>query len=234
MKRSLPAIFALGVLGVLAVPAVAHAEAVAYGYYEDPEPERPKNPWQKARLEGAVGALVGGQRIGWIRGTAGGLHVDAGFKMDRLFLYGEYDFLGVGETASTTPAPGDPTVRGFMHRVSANVRYSLAAFGGGGEVPVRGDVWAEIGGGHQHVRWHEGGKLGRKDISFGFGAQATFKIGRDKPKFLGIYYAVKMTIARAPEPKSDDPTCAGPCDEPTPPSPWDVGIFFNFGVPFGR
>ena len=234
MKRSLPAYTALGILAAIAVPAVAHAESVAYGYYEESEPERPKNPWNKARLEGAVGALVGGQRVGWIHGTAGGIHADVGFKMDRLFLYGEYDFLGVGETAPTSPAPEDVTVRGFMHRVGANLRYSLAAFGGHGEVPVRGDVWAEIGVGHQHIRWHEGGKLGRQDLSFGFGAQATFKIGRDKPKFIGIYYAVKMTVARAPEPKSDDPTCAGPCDEPTPPSPWDIGIFFNFGVPFGR
>lgn len=221
------------VLGVLAVPAAARAESVAYGYYEEDQPERPKDPWTRARFEGAVGALVGGQRIGYIHGTAGGMYVDAGFKMDRVYAYAEYDFLGVGETAPVTPAPGDATVRGFMHRVGANLRYSLAAFGGR-DVPVRGDIWVELGGGHQHIRWHEGGKLGRKDLSLGFGAQATFKIGRDKPKFIGIYYAVKFTIARTPGPKNDDPTCAGPCDEPTPPSPWDVGVFFNFGVPFGK
>lgn len=227
MKSLLPAIVAAS---ALTAPAVARAESIAYGYYEDPEPARPKDPWKKARFEGAIGGLVGGQGIGYVHGTGGGLHLDAGFKMHRIFLYGEYDFLGVGENTYENPE----AVRGFMHRVGVNARYSLAAFGGGRDVPVRGDVWAEIGGGHQHVRWHEGGKLGRKDLSFGLGAQATFKIGRDKPKFLGVYYAVKMTIARSPDRKDEDPTCAGPCDEPTPPSPWDVGIFFNFGVPFGR
>ena len=228
MKRS-PLAAAL-VLGMIAAPAAAGAESIAYGYYEDPEPERPKDPWKRARFEGALGALVGGQRIGWIHGTGGGIHLDAGLKMDRIFVFGEYDFLGVGENATETEDP----VRGFMHRVGVNLRYSIGAIGGGREVPVRGDFWAELGAGHQHVRWHEGGKLGRKDLSFGLGAQATFKIGREKPRFIGVHYAVKMTIARSPDAKSMEPTCAGPCDEPTAPSPWDIGVFFNFGVPFGK
>jgi hypothetical protein len=189
-----------------------------------------KDPWKKLRFEGALGGLVGSQRVGYIAGTGGGLHLDGGARIDRLMIYGEYDFLSVGESSIETPNP----VRGFMHRLGASARYSLASFGGSGEVPVRGDIWGEIGLGHEEVRWHEGGRLGRRDISFGLGAQATFRIGRNKPRYVGVYYAMKAWVAAAPERKDDMPTCAGPCDEPTAPSPYDFGIFFNFGVPFGR
>jgi hypothetical protein len=202
----------------------AHAES----YYE-PQPPRPRDPWSAARFEGAVGALVGGQRIGHIDGTGGGFHLDAGVRLDRLYLYGEYDFLSVGQDGYDTPNP----VRGFMHRVGGNVRYSLAAFGGG-SAPVRGDVWGEIGAGHEQIQWHEGGRLGRRDLAFGLGAQATFRVGRDRPRYVGVYYAVKGWVATSPERKDGAPTCAGPCDEATRPSPHDFGIFFNFGVPFGR
>lgn len=213
----------------VALPAAARAEAISPDYDAYYEPPRPKDAWKRTRFEGALGALVGGQRVGYVHGTAGGLHLDAGVRMDRLFLYGEYDFLSVGETAYDTPDP----VRGFMHRLGVSARYSVGAFGGK-SVPVRGDVWIEGGLGHQLVLWHDGGRLGRKDISLGLGAQATFKIGGDRPRYVGVYYAVKAFVAQAPERKDDAPMCAGPCDEATGPSPYDVGIYFNFGVPFGR
>jgi hypothetical protein len=222
---------ALLALAAVAAPAVAAAEAVPYGYYSEPPPSAPRDPWTKPRFEGAVGALVGGYSVGPVSGTAGGMHFDAGLRMDKLYLYGEYDFLSVGQDSYEVIDP----VRGFLHRLGANARYSLAAFGGHGEIPVRGDVWAEVGAGHEMIWWHEGGKLTRRDLSFGFGAQATFRIGRDKPKFIGVYYAFKGWVADAPGSKGDmDPTCAGPCDEPTGPSPYDFGLMFNFGVPFGR
>lgn len=220
--------------GAITLPAApAHAERMAYGYdYADPPAPRPKNPWQRLRFEGAVGALVGSQRVGYLSGTGGGLHLDAGARLDRLYLFGEYDFLSVGESSYDAPDP----VRGFMHRFSASARYSLGVLGGGerNDVPVRGDLWIEGGLGDQIVTWHEGGRLHRRDVSFGLGAQATFRIGRERPRYLGVYYALKVTVAEAPERKDDDPMCAGPCDEATAPSPYDVGIFFNFGVPFGR
>lgn len=225
MKLALIAALALAL-----VPALAHAEAVPYGYHEQAySPPKPKDPWQKLRFEGAIGGLVGSQRVGYIGGSGGGLHVDLGARLDRFYLYAEYDFLGVGESSYEVEDP----VRGFMHRFGGNLRYSLAAFGGK-TVPVRGDVWAELGVGHETVLWHEGGKLGRRDLALGLGAQATFKLGRTEPKFIGVYYAFKMWVAGAPERKDDEPMCAGPCDEATGPSPYDIGVFFNFGVPFGR
>lgn len=218
-------------IAILAAPSLAAAEAVPLGYYGDAEPSRPTDPWKKLRFEGEIGALIGGQRIGYLSGFGGGLHVDAGLRRDRLLVFGEYDWLSVGSSNYADPSSD---VRGFMHRLGANARYSLGVLGGHRDVPVRGDFWAELGVGHQQIYWHEGGKLGRKDLSFGLGAQATFKIGREKPKFVGVHYAVKMTLAKAPARKDEDPMCAGPCDEPTGPSPWDLGVFFNFGVPFGR
>lgn len=225
---------ALTLLAAVAVPAAtsadARAEAVPVSYYAADPPPKPKDPWTSARFEGAVGALVGGQRVGYVDGTAGGLHLDAGLRLDRLYAYAEYDFLSVGENAYDTPAP----IRGFMHRLGVSARYSVAAFGGRRDVPVRGDVWLEAGLGRQLVQWHEGGRLARNDLSFGLGAQATFKIGRERPRYVGVYYAVKAFVAEAPERKDDEPMCAGPCDVATGPSPYDFGIYFNFGVPFGR
>lgn len=215
----------------IALIAATASSAVAEPYYDGySTPPHEKDPWQKARFEGGVGALVGSQRVGTVAGSAGGMHFDAGLKLDRLYAYGEYDFLSVGQSGYDTQDP----VRGFMHRFGANARYSLAAFGGHGEVPVRGDIWAEVGAGYEDVFWHEGGRLGRRDLSFGFGAQAEFRIGRDHPHYVGVYYAMKTWVGAAPPRKNDMPTCAGPCDEATGPSPWDFGVMFNFGVPFGR
>lgn len=202
----------------------------AYNYTEPTQPPRPKDPWERLRFEGGVGALIGSQRVGYVAGTAGGVHFDAGVRRNRLYPFLEYDFLSVGESSYEKENP----VRGYMHRFSANLRYSLGAFGGHGDVPVRGDIWAEVGLGHQMINWHEGGRLNRKDISLGFGAQATFRIGKVRPRYVGVYYAMKASVAVSPDRKDDSPVCAGPCDMATGPSPWDFGVYFNFGVPFGR
>lgn len=233
----------LALVTLLAVTAAARAAEAqpppcyecGDGYYTTPyavppRPSKPKDPWDKLRFEGGVGALIGSQRVGYVAGTSGGIHLDAGVRRNRMYPFLEYDFVSVGETATETTDP----VRGYMHRLSANFRYSLGTFGGKNEIPVRGDVWAEIGAGHQAITWHEGGRLNRKDISLGFGAQATFRIGRERPRYVGVYYAMKATIAVSPDRKDDSPVCAGPCDMATGPSPWDFGLYFNFGVPFGR
>lgn len=212
------------VVASLVAPAIARADYYDYGGSSG------KDSWEKTRFEGAVGGLVGGQSVGWVHGTAGGLHLDAGLRLDRLYLYGEYDFMSVGQDSYDVDEP----VRGFMHRGGVSARYSVATVGGKRDIPVRGDFWIEAGLGDQVINWHEGGRLHRPDVSMGLGGQASFRLGRDKPKFLGFYYALKVTVADAPPRKDNQPTCAGPCDYPTPPSPYDVGIFFNFGVPFGR
>ncbi|MBZ0238449.1 MAG: hypothetical protein K8M05_39415 [Deltaproteobacteria bacterium] len=186
--------------------------------------------WERPRFEGAFGLLAGGYSVGSVGGAAIGMHLDGGLRAGKLALLGEYDFLSHGQSAYEYEAP----IRGVMHRLGANLRYSIAAFGGR-DVPIRGDFWLEGGVGNQLVQWHGGGELSRRDLAFGAGGQMTVRVGRDKPSFIGFYYAFRGLVARDPA-KNDDapPTCAGPCDMATGPSPWDMGAFFNFGVVFSR
>ena len=88
--------------------------------------------------------------------------------------------------------------------------------------------------GHQRVLWDVGGRLDRADVALGFGAEIDIRQRSEKPKFWSIYYAFRMMVTEAPEAKEMEPTCGGPCDEPTKPSPYDLGIFFNMGFTFGR
>ena len=76
-----------------------------------------------------------------------------------------------------------------------------------------------------------------QEILFGRSYPVRIQIGRHKPKpkIFGFYYAFKATVARSPDADQlGPPTCAGPCDEATTPSPYDVGLFFNMGINWGR
>ncbi len=206
-------------------PTIARADC-----YGDECAERDKD-WNRTRFEGGVGMLAGGFAVGPIGGSAIGTHVDAGVRSGRLAVLGEYSFVSIGESSYDNPDP----VRGQLHRLGANLRYSLGSVGGG-RVPIRGDFWLEGGLGSQLVRWNGGGELERRDLAFGFGGQMTARIGRKKAQYVGFYYAFRGLVARDPiAPKSPAmPTCAGPCDRATGPSDWDLGAFFNFGVVFSR
>jgi hypothetical protein len=226
-----PVIAAAIALASAAPASLAHAEATPVSIAVSQEDGQPGPRWHRARIEGALGGLIGGQRIGSIQGLAGGLHLDAGLRLDRFYFFGEYDFLSVGE--DSTPANPTPT-RGQMHRFGGNIRYSFAAISGHDGGPVRGDFWAQLGAGRQHIRWLDGGRLTRPDLAIGLGAQATFQVGAHRPRFIGLYMALQARISEAPVRKHDMSICAGPCDAPTGPIPWDLGIFFDIGVPFGR
>ncbi len=191
------------------------------------------DPFGRARTDIGFGMLVGGYSVGPIGGAGVGIHLDVGRQMGPLKLFGEYNLLSVGESSYDAEDP----VRGALHRVGLNARYNFAELGGGRHKPIQGAFWLEAGVGRQHVAWYDGGVLTRDDVDVGFGAQFNFKIGRhsDKPKIFGFYYAFKATIAKSPNAdESGPPTCAGPCDEPTTPSPYDLGLFFNMGLNWGR
>jgi hypothetical protein len=185
--------------------------------------------WKKLRFEGGFGLLAGAYTVSSVHGSAVGLHVDGGARAGRLALLGEYDFLGIGEDAQSVDKP----IRGVLHRVGLNARYSVAAVGGH-SIPIRGDFWVEGGVGNQLVQWNGGGELSRRDLSFGVGGQMTVAIGSRKPSYVGFYYAFRGLLARDPFPMKSTPTCAGPCDTATGPSAWDTGAFFNFGIVFSR
>jgi hypothetical protein len=196
--------------------------------YSDCEREK---EWNRMRFEGGVGLLAGGFSVGTVSGAAIGTHLDGGVRAGRLAIIGEYDFVSIGESSYEVADP----LRGQLHRLGVNARYSLGAFGGR-SIPLRGDIWIEGGIGEQLVRWNGGGALDRRDLAFGFGGQMTVAIGREKPRYLGFYFAFRGLVARDPiEPKDPAmPTCAGPCDRPTGPSSYDMGAFFNFGIVFSR
>lgn len=213
---------------ILIAPSTARADWGDDGERSDP------GPWERLRVEGDVGFLIGGMGIGDLGGFAGGLEAGLGVRRDRLAVFGTYDLLSVGDSPNAYDANAPEPVRGYMQRGGAELRYSVGRFGGDRDAAVRGDIWLSAGAGGEVIQWYDGGRLHRRDLSFGFGGQATFRLGREKKRMLGFHYAMKALIANAPGSKYDEPTCAGPCDEPTPPVPYDAGIFFHFGVVFGR
>ncbi|MEZ4399629.1 MAG: hypothetical protein R3B06_06405 [Kofleriaceae bacterium] len=220
----------LAVTAAVTCGLAATAATVRADCYSDDCRDARERAWAKPRFEGGFGLLAGSYTVATVHGAGVGLHVDGGVRLNRLALLGEYDFLSVGESSYDNPAP----VRGVLHRLGANARYSLASFGGR-NVPLRGDIWIEGGVGNQLVQWHGGGELSRRDLAFGVGGQMTARIGGDRhPNYLGFYYAFRGLVARDPFPSKDMPTCAGPCDTPTGPSSWDTGAFFNVGLVFSR
>ena len=190
------------------------------------------DPFDKPRTNLGFGMLVGSASVGYISGPGVGMHAEIGRQFGKFGVYGEYNLLSVGESSYDVEDP----IRGFMHRVAGNVRYTFAKVGSP-RVPVQGAFWLEAGMGRQVVQWHKGGKLTRNDFGFGFGAQTNFRIGRRsaKPNVIGFHYAFKAFLTPSPDADAMLPaTCAGPCDEPTPPSPHDLGLFFNMGLMWGK
>jgi len=188
-------------------------------------------PFDRPRTELGFGMYAGGFEVGPVGGPGIGFHLDVGHRRGPLMIHGEYALLDIGESSYDNPDPID----GQLHRFGINARYNFADFGGGRYTPLRGAFWLEGGLGHQTVLWEEGGKLNRPDVALGFGAELDIRTKRhDKPKYWSIYYAFRMTIAESPGAKQMEPTCGGPCDEPTLPSPYDLGFFFNMGFTFGR
>jgi hypothetical protein len=198
-----------------------------------PPDQEEKNPFRLGRSDFGFGLLAGGYSVGPVSGPGVGLHLDAGWNRKAWLLYGEYDFVSIGENQQDVSDP----IRGLLHRFAAMGRYAFAEFGDGENIPLQGQFWVEAGAGREIIRWDEGGRLGRNDLAFGIGAELNVVTRRDTPdpNVFGIYYAFRLTVARAPDSdKIEMATCGGPCDEATLPSPYDLGLFFNVGLSWGR
>lgn len=220
---------------LLLPPAALRAETLqAWSEAEHgDEAEKDDNPFHKGRSEITLGLLAGGFRVGPVGGPAVGPHLDAGWNMGRLVLYGEYDFLMIGEDDQVVDQP----IRGQLHRFGAMARYALGEIGGGDDIPLQGQLWVEAGPGREIIMWDKGGRLGRNDLALGIGGELNVMARRHSPhpNVFSLFYAFRVTVAR--EPRSDRvemATCGGPCDEATKPSPWDLGLFFNLGLSWGR
>jgi hypothetical protein len=194
-----------------------------------------------------LGLRGGTYHVGPIYDLAFGFGVEAGVRLDRLALLGDYMLAGMsaapvtGQSSSTTAAnstspttsPSTPQVGGLVQRVGATARYSVAKFAeASGGVGARGDLFVEGGFGEQLVRWSGGGYLHRADISLGAGAGIQF---RGTHHHGGYFLAARVTLAAPPNgvETASTPTCAGPCDGATGPLSIDRSVMVMFTAQFG-
>jgi hypothetical protein len=219
-------------LAFAAAPSLAHAD------------EDVNRVDQSPRWQGAFGMRVGSFRVGSFAGMGFGFHLDAGKRYDRLLVYGEYSFLSISNAPdnsqsdsaqlATNPSPAPPEIDGMVQRIGANARYSVGKITGD-DAPLRGDFWLEAGLGEEFIRWDLGGAMHRPDVAFGFGGQFSGRFGREHDHHADMFYALRVTLARAPSSYTDRaPTCAGPCDTPTTPIGIDRSFLFNLGIVFGN
>jgi hypothetical protein len=166
-------------------------------------------------------------------GTNMQAHLDLGLRKRRWWIGAEYALM-----ATTLPAEElatravDPMlagdVDGLVHRLGGLVRYSISRLG---SRDAGFDVYVEGGAGLQHLRWDDGGAWTRPDLSLGMGI-GTWVLG--ETDHAGLTVGLRITLAPRNDVKGARPTCAGPCDQPTPPTGVDRSFLFDITVPFGK
>lgn len=178
-------------------------------------------------LELSVGALGGGYRVGAITGGVFAFHATAGARTNHWALLADYALLSFTETPGGDTGGRDARI----HRIGLLARYSLLS--ASDTYPTsHADLYLEAGVGHERLRWYDGGRLARNDVRVGFGGDAAFWFGRHDRHKLGVWISLALVIAPAPTAKQFAPTCAGPCDAPTRPDPYDLMYWFDVGIPF--
>ena len=187
-----------------------------------------ETPATPHRIEARIGMLVGAGDVGDVSGPSNGLHVAVGARYGEVTGMAEYDYLGVRDSDGVEAGR-----HGDLSRAGLVARWSL--FHTDESAPVVGDYWAEAGVGYEHVSWAPGGVLERPDLVLGFGAEldghAYFTTPH--PRHIGMWLGFRAIVARAPS--TDSPAvCGGPCTMATPPSRNDVGLYFTWGMHWGR
>lgn len=220
-RRSLlPAVLIPAILAAGAPAAVADAyDGVAIATSAPP---------MEKRLDTRLGLLIGGADIGDVTGPSTGLYASVGYRLGRVTVNGEYDYLSVGD-ADLEAQSRD----GRMTRGGAMVRYELADVAKR-DSPVGLQFWVEGGAGVERVAWQRGGVLVRPDLAAGFGFEIDGRGWKEpRPRHFGAYFAFRAVVARAPD-ANLPAMCEGPCTEATPPSRNDVSMYFHFGLHWGR
>lgn len=219
----------LALVLLLAATSSAAANTVAtggnYASYEDDRPA-------PRRVEGRVGALIGGSDVGDADGFSMGLSAGVGYRIGDLTVRALFDHYRTGDSSDEGMSR-----RGRGTRVGAALRYSFANTGearSSGGVGV--DFWGEAGLGLEHVSWREGGVLDRPsgELAVGFEIDGQGERGeRGRRRHVGYFMAFRSLLAQGPE--MDGPAvCGGPCTRATKPSRIDVSMFFELGLHWGR
>lgn len=215
----------VGLCGVAAAQPDYHYDD-DYDYDYDGDEPREVSPQRGLDFEVGVGFLGGSYGVGGIHDGGSGVAITAGWRRGRALVLGEYDGVDAG---------GDDLEEGVMHRLGGAVRVDLDYFGKGltSSVWAGGILWAEAGLGWERYGWEGGSRLDRNDVSLGLGAQYTIRFGAAKPKLIGIYYAAKFLVAKAPEPITVARLCVEGCGVEQM-SARDYGVFFSAAITMGR
>lgn len=195
-----------------------------------------------------IGFRAGSFHVGSIYDIGFGFGLEAGVRIGRLQLLGDYTLFGLttgwtqpqskdsSAAMTTTPLPDGttpPHPGGVAQRLAAIARYSPARFMEAQHgVGVRGDIFVEGGIGEQLIEWSGGGYLHRTDISLGAGFSIQFR----GPHHHGGYYLGARVVLADPPSGAQMPTgatCAGPCDGPSQPIQIDRSVEGMFTVIFG-
>jgi hypothetical protein len=196
-----------GLAGSIAVIVVSAHTVRAHPPPPPPAPHEPSRvvelgPWFAAELVDHYSGLALGARLdlGVVRGAMT-------YELDAV----------VGHVWLLTKDEQDlhPTIGGTYGRAGATARWVFGSIGGS---DFRVEGWLEGGVGVHAIQWHASGRLVRPDALGGLGFSE--RIGRSQRYSLDIGLDVVIGAPRG----SGVPTCAGPCDEPTPPVHPDVGV----------
>jgi len=222
---------ALPVVTSLLFAGVAHAQVVVAtegNRYAEPPPDA--EPPAPRRVEGRVGAMLGGSAVGDADGFSVGVAAGLGYRIGDLTLRGTFDYYRVGDNPDEAPMRS-----GRAARFGGAVRYSFANTGGDESRGLDADFWGEVGLGYERVAWKQGGVLDRPsgELAIGFDLDGHGDAHNHRQHHFGMFMDFRTLLARGPE--MDVPAaCGGPCSEATKPSQVDVSMFFDFGVHWGR
>lgn len=164
----------------------------------------------------------------------------AGIHGGRLSFLGEYSLGGIGYHTTLSPARSDGSAvtvgsDGLMHRFGGVVRWAYAK----GQSDVEsggfqglGDLYVDVGGGVEVIRWDDGGTLVRPDLAFGIGGETGFRVSHTQRGTLAV--ALRMHVARRDDRDNLAATCSARCSWPSEPVAWsDRSYMLELGYTFG-
>lgn len=165
-------------------------------------------------------------------GTNMQAHLDLGMRKGRWWIAAEYALTSVtlpGDQLLTRGiAARTGNIDGLVHRLGGFVRYSASRLGCR---DAGFDVYVEAGAGLQRLRWDDGGAWTRPDLSLGVGIGGWFAGDHEHA---GLTVGLRVTLAPRNDVAHAPATCAGPCDQATPPTGVDRSFMFDVTIPFGR